>query len=111
MNPSSITIRIMTRAEQKEVLDVNAKSPIVVPPYAFVRNGDEVKFLCKLSAATIWFPGEGIPFDGNGTIDLEKGEPKTAIIDASSGKYAYSVFVKEDKEFAEGNSSPKIIVE
>ncbi len=109
------TVRILSRATRRAILkETESRNPLIVPAYVFVKPNDDIEFISVGSDATISFPDEQGPFLENIPIRLTAGQKQRALLGKTlqSGRiYPYSVFVKEDSDFAEGNSSPKIIIE
>lgn len=108
-------VRILSTDELRiKLLQKECKYPLVVPGYLFLERNDSVEFFSKESEAIVSFPDEKGPFLENAPIRLAAGQKKTLPIAKNvepDEVYPYSVFVIEDNEYAEANSSPKIIIE
>jgi len=87
----------------------------VQPGHQYLKAGDKVIFKTMRTAARIFFPkaeelfveqkGHWISVDENGQSD-----PLT-IKECPHGKYAYVAYCSNGEDFAEGGTSPRIIVE
>jgi hypothetical protein len=82
----------------------------VHPPAIVSAAGEEIRFVAANSAVTVWLP-DNILF-GVQQFDVPPGDPRTLTVQkVPGGEYPYAVFCKGTRRFAEGNSSPIIIVE
>jgi hypothetical protein len=89
---------------------------VVTPGLLFVKNGDQIIFKTVGTAAEVWFPkielliknlGKNFDVDRNdeiGPYTVQTSEPRGTI-------FTYSVMCTETMQFAEGCSSPKMIIE
>jgi len=89
----------------------------IFPGLVYVRNGNKVYFCTRNSAAKIYFPEFNILFKETLTSPIiELGENDCSqgfIVENKSDNrvFSYAVYNQADREFAEGDSTPKIIVE
>ncbi|MCK4297201.1 MAG: hypothetical protein KAX28_11165 [Candidatus Marinimicrobia bacterium] len=94
------------------------KSRFVNPGRLCVKSGEEVIFEAKNTTTTIWIPNAEELFE-NGEkhliFDIENGDKsKTFKVekDLERGKeYPYAVYCENSDDFAEGNTSPRMIIE
>jgi len=89
---------------------------VVWPPYVVVTPGDEIVFKAVNTTAMVFFPNGGI-FEAHRsgeaiTLPVGGEQPKLKVRDgASPGLYPFSVYCENGPDFAEGNSSPVMIIE
>ena len=95
---------------------------VVWPPYVVVTPKEEVVFKVVNTAATVFFPNRRIfekhekagAADGGMVIRLTLEDPPITLKvkdGARLGAYPFSVYCESGQDFAEGNSSPVMILE
>ncbi len=93
------------------------KTHVVLPGDLYVMGEDSVIFSTKNTAAQIWFPQIGEFFEGNPSpqLRIEAGSQAGPFVVKKKlpvGQiFAYAVFCENQGKFAEGNSSPTMIIE
>ena len=121
------------------ILSAGGKN-VVWPPYLVVKEGETVVFRAVNTSATIHLPKPAVLVDDTGNIDTQTTEGIVFQVGAGTrkrfkarkrdtkfknwlkakkltkeypirGAYAYSVYCQEGGDFAEGNSSPVMILE
>ena len=105
--------RTLTKVETHKVLIVGHKAGrVVVPGRLVVKHGDYVEFNALNEDVTIFIPNTGILADLVLEISATKSKARQVLEDAPVGEHPYAVFCGgEARNFAEGNSSPVIIIE
>ena len=89
----------------------------ILPGLVYVRNGDKVNFCTRSTSAKIYFPEFEILFNEpltNQIIGLGENDcTQLFTVDNKSDNrvFSYAVYNETDRDFAEGDSTPKIIVE
>jgi hypothetical protein len=82
----------------------------VVPPAIVANVNEEIRFIAINSAVTVWMPETSL--FGVQQFEVKPGAPQTQTVKGvPGGEYPYAVFCHVMRRFAEGNSSPIIIVE
>ena len=82
-----------------------------------IQKGDKVNFRVFGSDATVFVPNDllldrtGNPVQVLPLSDGVKSEDYTVKQGVTDGPYPYAIYCKEVNDFAEGNSSPTMIVE
>ena len=102
------------------------KSPLkrlaVLPPLLYLHQGDSVVFSTKRTKAVFYIPNGTILFkmepdseeiiDDGLIINVEAGQSSPSyIVKEKEGEFPYAVYCSAGNDFAEGYSSPKMIVE
>jgi len=110
-------IRIKSDAEKRH----EKYKAVVTPGHCYVQAGDEVVFLTD-NAAEMWFPGIDELFENppkGKIIQINPDDdptPFTVKSDYSGKEYPFAVYVTIDdeqglKDFAEGCTAPRVIIE
>jgi hypothetical protein len=89
---------------------------VVVPGHCYVEPGDEIIFSTKETNAEITFPEIDKIFTGkNSPIEIEMNSESGVFLvsDAvkSHDEYPFAVYCKDRKVFAEGCTTPRIIID
>lgn len=96
-------------------LEYESHKHVVRPGHQYVSAGDKVIFKTMRTAARIFFPKAAELFvelkDNWITVEENDQSDPLTIKDGSSGKYAYVAYCNNGEDFAEGGSTPRIIVE
>jgi len=86
------------------------KSNKVVPGLLQVQPGDDVTFKALNGDVKIWFPVKDL--FGVDSLELKKKVPQPLTVQqVNSDEYPYSAYCVTTGTFAEGGSSPIIIIE
>jgi len=86
------------------------KSNKVVPGLLQVQPGDDVTFKALNGDVKIWFPVKSL--FGVDAVQLKQKVPQTLTVQkVGSDEYPYSAYCQTTGTFAEGGSSPIIIIE
>ena len=114
----------MKASEQKRVQIIFDSRSVRKPRFAFtnpghlgVESGEEVIFEAKNTNTTIWIPNAEELFgrEEHLVFDIESGgksETFTVKQGLPKGKeYPYAVYCENSNDFAEGNTSPRMIIE
>jgi hypothetical protein len=97
-----------TKANHKVL--ILCKSNKVVPGLLQVQPGDDVTFKALNGDVKIWFPVKDL--FGVDSLQLKRGAPQTLTVQKKdSDEYPYSPYCLTTGTFAEGGSSPIIIIE
>jgi len=115
----------MKASEQKRVQIIFDSRSVRKPRFAFtnpgrlhVKAGDSVEFGAENTNTTIWIPNAEELFgirEKPLIFDIKSGgksETFTVMQDLPEGKeYPYAVYCENSNDFAEGNTSPRMIIE
>jgi len=99
-----------------EIKCQNGKS-LVIPGEIHVKRGDGVRFNAVNTDISLFMPRKDILESSESHSirirSIKSGHSKTLKVrlDSHPDTYTYGVYCKENNDFAEGNSSPKMIVE
>ena len=117
MEQLSQSVRITIRYDEK--LEQAGLWPyIVTPGTVYVEDGDKIFFRTKDVEASVWFPRSDRLFDEkHDTFPIGENEELAPFIinhkENAGTVFTYTVKCKRemDEQFAEGASSPKMIIE
>ena len=109
-----ITEKAMKLSEQNQyVFEVDPKSNKIEIKKAIEKAKKGEKVTWKATDSDLYFQFMDEQLFGTFTLMIKAGETEELVIGskAKSGINSYAVFHLNEKEFAEGNSPPQIIVE
>lgn len=95
-------------------LDYEKHKHVVQPGHQYVSRGDEIRFRTKNTTATVFIPKAMELFNlKTQWINVDQnGHTETLIVqNCNLGKYAYAAYCDIGEDFAEGGTSPAVIVE